>query len=481
MCYALPMTKQRTAGCLSFALYWAWVFATIISPLLLADLEAASNLNVRLFGSFGLVFGLAVQFFVIPRISVLDSKIHAFVCLFFPVLYSAVLVAQRVSMLSVSVEVTGVLLFLAGASSSLLLSSIGGGFALYPRKDGIVVTCVASSAGALIAVLMSLLDVLGVTVGVGVLIPLSVALFRAAGLVPKSEPAASRRAVAQQLTSYRSLFVFMFCYGVIFGFVIVESGISSVGGISAQLMLATICVPGVVMLVLGVSSIRVDVESLQRVLLAFAIIGLGALLVADGTVQVAFLLLLVVCFGVFDMASLVTIYEIIRENDLANLSTFALARIPSELGIALGWLIGALLSSALPGVAHSSLFAALAVAGLVVIGLALFQRGGEPSAPVADEEAEVSAPSSVFSPKQLIQEIADEYGLSPREGEVFWLLASGRSPKRIGEKLFISESTAKSHCHRIYQKLDVHSQQELLDVVEGRMNEKIEQRWRLMP
>lgn len=473
------MDTKQTAGCLSFALYWAWVFTAIISSLLVADLEPGANLNVRLVGSFGLVFGLIVQFCVMPKSSVLDSRIHAFICILFPVVYSAALALQRLSIVAVSAEVTGVLLFFAGASSSLLLCSIGAGFALYPRKDGIVVTCLASSLGALAAVLLSALDAFSATVGAAFLIPASVVLFRMAGLVPQVEAEQSRRTVVRQLRSYRSLFAFMLLYGVIFGFVVVESGFSFPGGDDSRLMLMSICAPGLLMLLLGVSSIRVDVESLQRALLALAIIGLGAFLLVDGSAQVVFLVLLVVCFGVFDMASLVTVYEIIRENNLAALSTFAFARIPSELGIALGWLIGALLSSAVPSVAHVALLAALVVAGLVVIGLALFKRNGELGA-VTDEESEPAAPSS-FSPKQLIQELADEYDLSPRECEVFRLLASGRSPKRIGEKLFISESTAKSHCHRIYQKLDVHSQQELLDVVEDRMNEKIEQHWRLMP
>ena len=43
--------------------------------------------------------------------------------------------------------------------------------------------------------------------------------------------------------------------------------------------------------------------------------------------------------------------------------------------------------------------------------------------------------------------------LSEREHEVLVLLADGLGAAAIGEKLFLSESTAKSHIARIYQKL----------------------------
>ena len=47
--------------------------------------------------------------------------------------------------------------------------------------------------------------------------------------------------------------------------------------------------------------------------------------------------------------------------------------------------------------------------------------------------------------------------LSPREGEVARLVASGRTNKDIAAALFLSEKTIESHLARIYSKLDVHS------------------------
>ena len=64
--------------------------------------------------------------------------------------------------------------------------------------------------------------------------------------------------------------------------------------------------------------------------------------------------------------------------------------------------------------------------------------------------------------------VAARYQLSPREAEVCEYLARGRSQTYIREALFLSKNTVATHVRRIYTKLDVHSKQELIDLVEGR-------------
>ncbi|WP_281512104.1 LuxR C-terminal-related transcriptional regulator [Alistipes finegoldii] len=62
-------------------------------------------------------------------------------------------------------------------------------------------------------------------------------------------------------------------------------------------------------------------------------------------------------------------------------------------------------------------------------------------------------------------EIADSFSLSRREREVMQLLARGHNASYIQQKLCISRSTAKTHITHIYRKLDIHTQQELLTMV----------------
>lgn len=66
-----------------------------------------------------------------------------------------------------------------------------------------------------------------------------------------------------------------------------------------------------------------------------------------------------------------------------------------------------------------------------------------------------------------IDEIAREGGLTPREAEVFALLAQGRSIPYIRDELIISRETAATHAKHIYAKLGVHSRQELIDLAQN--------------
>lgn len=108
----------------------------------------------------------------------------------------------------------------------------------------------------------------------------------------------------------------------------------------------------------------------------------------------------------------------------------------------------------------------------------------QPSSPPSTNLAEAiqeTQRSPYVDLDHVTSEICEQYGLSPREREVFEMPATGRTSKRTSEKLFVSESTAKSHCYRIYRKMRVHNQQELLDVFEDRIRESIDSMWKPMP
>ncbi|HEY3125197.1 MAG TPA: response regulator transcription factor [Thermoanaerobaculia bacterium] len=51
--------------------------------------------------------------------------------------------------------------------------------------------------------------------------------------------------------------------------------------------------------------------------------------------------------------------------------------------------------------------------------------------------------------------------LTPREVEISRLIGTGLSNKEIGDALFVSEGTVKTHLHRIYEKLHIHGRLEL--------------------
>lgn len=80
----------------------------------------------------------------------------------------------------------------------------------------------------------------------------------------------------------------------------------------------------------------------------------------------------------------------------------------------------------------------------------------------------VDRPESMpSSPDQLVEDVAEQYGLTKREIEVTALLLEGRSLRHVQKALFISEGTAKTHAKHIYAKLNVRTKQELIDFFKG--------------
>ena len=65
------------------------------------------------------------------------------------------------------------------------------------------------------------------------------------------------------------------------------------------------------------------------------------------------------------------------------------------------------------------------------------------------------------------KDIAVAYKLSPRETEVFILLAQGRTRTLIQDELVLAENTVKTHIAHIYAKLGVANRQEMMDRVLG--------------
>jgi DNA-binding CsgD family transcriptional regulator len=65
-----------------------------------------------------------------------------------------------------------------------------------------------------------------------------------------------------------------------------------------------------------------------------------------------------------------------------------------------------------------------------------------------------------------LNELARKGCLSPRETEVFLLLAQGRSRPYIQQELFLADGTVKTHISRIYSKLGCTNRQELITLVQ---------------
>ncbi len=103
--------------------------------------------------------------------------------------------------------------------------------------------------------------------------------------------------------------------------------------------------------------------------------------------------------------------------------------------------------------------------GYALIGLRNFSfeeaiQGVTPVAP----DAKVESPEEQFQAR--CEAVAEEFNLTPREREVFAMLARGRNREYIQDTLVLSRSTVKTHVRHIYEKLNIHSHQELIDLVD---------------
>ena len=61
--------------------------------------------------------------------------------------------------------------------------------------------------------------------------------------------------------------------------------------------------------------------------------------------------------------------------------------------------------------------------------------------------------------------LASQYGLTPREVEIVYLLLDGVSKSTICDQLYISPNTLKKHTLNIYKKLNIKSWRELFQLL----------------
>lgn len=84
------------------------------------------------------------------------------------------------------------------------------------------------------------------------------------------------------------------------------------------------------------------------------------------------------------------------------------------------------------------------------------------------EAATMKAPRPFHNAVTLL---AQQYGLTPQEEQVMALCAKGKNAQRVADEMVITINTAKSHLRSIYAKVSVHSQQELIELVDNKVDE----------
>lgn len=323
--------------------------------------------------------------------------------------------------------------------------------------------------------------------------------------VIRDRPAPSDIAVTRPaafLAPFSALFVCLFLFQVAFGFALRFGEVAGMPRASILSALPLACVA----LYAIFSQRRFPADGLVQ--LSALIVMAGFLLAAQPLLIVggvaADVTLLNAGNGLFVMTAQIALVTIAARNPLGAITTVAWGNGVS----ALGSLVGAAAGMLANGAAASSPALRVAIpaalllvfAAYVIIGLKRFtfagaiegidpvpvevplglgeeaRTGTDAGAGGTDSRVGASAVKAIPMPAAQAPEeafaarcevIAGEFALTPREAEVFAMLARGRDRAYIEEALVVSRNTVKAHVKHVYAKLGIHSHQELIDLVEG--------------
>lgn len=190
---------------------------------------------------------------------------------------------------------------------------------------------------------------------------------------------------------------------------------------------------------------------------------------------------LIVCAGLnvaFNAFAMVLMWcersELNQEFRIHSIRRYSKASIPNWIGLLVGTVIGWYVFMRDAPLGPNAHFVLIGLAFLLLFSFVLlnFEESGKSDVlngkfgeEGVDEKDEASDHDGRFV--RACKKVIQDHGLSPREAEVFLLLAKGRNAERIEEKLVISNSTVRTHVYNIYKKLGVGSHQALIDMVEA--------------
>ena len=197
----------------------------------------------------------------------------------------------------------------------------------------------------------------------------------------------------------------------------------------------------------------------------FAVMPNAASSIAGACIMLAYLL--------FEALSLNDYCNVVKTNDSSLLKYMAIARLCASTGIFVGWVLNFGILHILGNKIEPEFLIAICLVVVVATStLAFTDRALNDLRNIADNRIAQEYIEQRPDKQLLVKEFASEQNLSKRETEVLEYLIAGRTTQYIASKLFIAESTARTHVHKIYAKTDTHDRMNLLDSFEEFCNRR---------
>lgn len=175
-------------------------------------------------------------------------------------------------------------------------------------------------------------------------------------------------------------------------------------------------------------------------------------------------LLVFACSSLLNLLTFVYFAELAKRTGALPHRVFGLGRFFLEAGFLIGILLAPAASDVAAGAGSYQGVLAFVLAGLVA--LMMVSIGTQDKLAFAlDGRLEGGRTSLEDVLGEKCRAVADRHGLTNREREILPYLAQGYSLPYIRNELYIAQSTIDTHVRHIYQKLGIHSREELITKV----------------
>ena len=218
---------------------------------------------------------------------------------------------------------------------------------------------------------------------------------------------------------------------------------------------------------------RFDTVMVYRLSLPIMVAGFVILTLFVNSFTVMSIFVVTVGYEFFDVMFWAMLAVVVLRTGRSAVPVFGCGVSCTYLGMALGTLLGRVVAEAVAaGEMDVSSLSLVVIFMLVVLVVLVLPEGVFSKLGPASRSVAASGPSSAVRPgaddfARRCEAVATRFELTPRERDVFTLIARGRTLGVVSRELGIAEGTARTHMGHIYAKLGVHKQQELIDLVEG--------------